>query len=1205
MSGGLMHRDYRFIQEEGAAVYTGNELLFKGALEAEVALITGYPGSPISDLFDIAFAHRDLLKEHGLLAEMANNEALAVARLNGARMAGIRAMAVMKSVGLHVAADGLALGNLAEPRNSGGCLVVVGDDPWIDSTQINNDSRFLSQHLHMPILEPSTFQEMKDWVRFGFELSSSSDLYLTYLVTTHQADGGGTVWAHRNRYPTVNTYQPVTLDTGKFDLDKTVLLPPRTWEREVTLPDRLARLLSAVRQGSINRVIGPQDDQVRPYGFVASGLSYCYLEHALGEMGMAGKVPILKLGLTYPVDPRAVLDFALGVENIIVIEEKRGFVEAQINSILQQEFRNGVRQSLRAVWGKEFPLGLPGIPVVRGLNVSILEECLIPLFLKGAMALTAEQRGRLETEEAILQATAQADPASHALIARTPTFCPGCPHRDSSSLFLEIQRDFKDPSYMKREHHRDPVDLIFHGETGCFSMLMFEPNKPLMHNYSGMGLGGATGAGLDPFVTNKQVVFLGDSTFFHSGMTAISDSIKSGQDITYVILDNKTTAMTGHQPTPGTDLNLMGEKTATQSIERIVAAMASESAIPVHRVNPEDRESYRALLEENVLADGVKIIIADKECGLTYHRRRRRDLKVERQAKGFVAQETFINVTPEVCEFCLQCTLTTGCPGLSITQTLDGPKIMTDPSVCVADGDCARLQACPSFEQVIVHRQTPQRNLPALPSLEGLPAAPVSQFRTRWNLYMAGVGGMGTGLLSAILVRAGHAAGYRVLFLDKKGLAIRNGSVFAQVILSKEGGTLAPVIPYGKTDLLLGLDLLEASRCIDPQGTQRIAHPQRTSAIVNSALQPTVRVLMGQDQPSPEEWEKMLAKKIRTGRYWSADVSAVSERFFGTKLYANVILLGAASQRGELPLPSSTLESAIEASVPAEERAENLRAFQVGRLLVGSPDAFEWPEMKYSLATFIDEKASFLKEDLGSLVADDYRSLVQASAHRLGLEESGNLRLALRVYELIRYDGLALAQQYLHRVEKVAAIDRMDAGRRATRAVIENLFRVLAIKDEVYVSYLLTSREKQRRDQRRYGLDPSSGDRLEIVHLNKPEFVIWGKRFRWSMRTRLWQLRLMRSMKFLRRWLPEWHRGEKDFRDWYLSLVDQFSKATPNTYDLWLQLLQLPSEVRGYREVRVASMAAARAKGLRLSAVLIRTEASEIAAPSTSGGLQV
>ena len=151
---------------------------------------------------------------------------------------------------------------------------------------------------------------------------------------------------------------------------------------------------------------------------------------------------------------------------------------------------------------------------------------------------------------------------------------------------------------MRRTHRREPVDLVFHGDTGCYTMLMFEPNKDLMHNYSGMGLGGGTGLGIDPFITNKQVVFMGDSTFFHSGQIAISNSIKNGQDITYIILDNKTTAMTGQQTTPSLDYDLLGNETFAQKIEKIIEAMIGEQQVEIVRTNPAQRAAYRALLED-------------------------------------------------------------------------------------------------------------------------------------------------------------------------------------------------------------------------------------------------------------------------------------------------------------------------------------------------------------------------------------------------------------------------------------------------------------------------------------------------------------------------------------------------------------------------------------------------------------------------------
>ncbi len=200
---------------------------------------------------------------------------------------------------------------------------------------------------------------------------------------------------------------------------------------------------------------------------------------------------------------------------------------------------------------------------------------------------------------------------------------------------------------MQSHYDKSPTDLVAHGDTGCYTMMMFEPNKPLMHNYSGMGLGGATGAGVDPFVTNKQIVFMGDGTFFHSGSVAIANAITQQQDITFIILENRTTAMTGHQPNPTHEEDIMGNKVLAHDIERIVRALIPEAAGPlgksareskdvprarVIRMSPANRDEYKDMLEKVILEDGVKIVIADKECGITFHlqtpeawsRRRRR-----------------------------------------------------------------------------------------------------------------------------------------------------------------------------------------------------------------------------------------------------------------------------------------------------------------------------------------------------------------------------------------------------------------------------------------------------------------------------------------------------------------------------------------------------------------------------------------------------
>src|SRR5215210_5197448 len=231
--------DPRFLAGSGREVFTGNELLVKGALETEggVHLLTGYPGSPVAGFFDTLGDIKDLLNEHGIRAFQANNEALGAAAVNGAQMAPCRAIATMKSVGLHVASDALALGNLAGANPDGGAVIIIGDDPWCDSTQVPADSRFLCEHLRMPVVEPGTIQEMKDWINLSFKLSQAAGLFIGYVVTTAQADGGGTVLCKPNQWPTLNMKQRVALETQNVNLDK-VLLPPRTWQHELEIPRR-------------------------------------------------------------------------------------------------------------------------------------------------------------------------------------------------------------------------------------------------------------------------------------------------------------------------------------------------------------------------------------------------------------------------------------------------------------------------------------------------------------------------------------------------------------------------------------------------------------------------------------------------------------------------------------------------------------------------------------------------------------------------------------------------------------------------------------------------------------------------------------------------------------------------------------------------------------------------------------------------------
>ncbi|HRY29317.1 MAG TPA: 2-oxoacid:acceptor oxidoreductase family protein [Elusimicrobiota bacterium] len=1185
--------DKRFLKEDGMEAFTGNELLLKGALEGGMALMTGYPGSPISEVFDAASSVADLFTERGIVAQIANNEALSAARLNGARLANLRAMSLMKSVGLHVAADGLAIGNLAEPQNhDGGAVVVVGDDPWNETTQINSDSRFLSQHLNMPVLEPATFQELKDWIKDGFELSGQANLYITYVITTNQADGGGAVRCRPNLYPVVNNNQKTALSSANMAVENTVMIPPHTSWREATLAARFDRLKTLVRQKGLNRIDWGAAGEKSSAGFAASGLSYCYLMQALREMGLENRFPVLKWGVTFPLEEDILMEFASRVDQIYVIEEKRAFVETQMVHLLQRAVQTGRLKRMPAVWGKKFPDDQDGIPSIRGINTSILMERLGGLFKQRLLPLPSDAGARWEKAHRTVTDTAAFDVK---IPARTPTFCPGCPHRDSSTVAKSLKRDFLDAAYMRKKYDRDPLDVIFHGESGCHSMLQFEPNLGLMQDYSGMGLGGGTGAGLSPFVKNKHVVFVGDSTFFHSGMLAVSDAIKNNQDITFVILDNKTTAMTGHQPTPGNAINLLYQKTFAQDIEQVIRGMARDS-IPVYRVNPAYRNSYRTLMEGVILKDGVKVIIADKECGITYHRRVRRERKKIIRLQGYLPEEKVINATPEVCEFCLECTNDTGCPGLAIENTLHGPKVVTDRSLCIADAACTKAKVCPSFEEITIRRRQPPAPLPEA-VVGSLPLPPLKEVSDTWFCYTAGVGGTGAGVVTGVLVRAGLRQGYHAIFADKKGLAIRNGGVYGHVIFSREEQVLSPLVPYGHADLLLGIDLLEATRGLDPKVNLRVASPTRTVAVMNTHKIPTIRTLLGKDDFSPQDLEDTVKRYTRADDYLGLDFSNVSETYFGNKLYANVLLIGAAFQRGLLPVSLDNLNEAIRATVPPHELEENLRALQLGRQIGLRPELFKKFTVRLpSYRETLDDKTGLLERSrflIGKRLAREYRKMVEDAVRWMELPEPDRLKLAQYVYDLIQHSGLPYARRYLARLWSTYKKDQAEQNYAATRAVLDNLYKAMLIKDEVYVAHLLTSEEKFRRDRERYRADESRGDRFEYVHLTRPQFTLMGRDFEFDIRTRNWQLRLMKHLRPLRTLLPEWHAREKSFRRWYEDLVDGFQLfSDPETYRLYTQALRLPEDVRGYRAVRYPKMEAARKKAEELLEALHRRRAA-------------
>jgi len=1147
-----MKVDPRFLTDRGPEIFTGTELLIKGALEAEggIHLLGGYPGSPIAGFFDSLALVKDLLAEKGIRAVMNNNEALAAAMLNGSQTVGCRGMIAMKSVGVHVAADALALGNLAGAHPDGGAIVVYGDDPWSDSTQVPADSRYISKHLGIPVFEPSNAQEVKEFVDLALKVSRASELYAGFILPTNLADGGGSVRCRPNRYPKFNTRQKRALDTAEIDLDKFVLLPPRTWWREESFPHRWDLARQAARALGLNRIAAGGGGRSR-FGFVTSGLAHDYLRQALWEIGLDGQMPILKLGMSYPLDADLVRELAGRCEQMIVVEERRGFLEEQVAGALRKDRQAGRISGEVQVWGKQFPDGLEGIPAKAGLHPSMLIQILGPLFERSAQAgaaLPAGAREKLGEQLRTIERTAHVDVGN--LPFRSPTFCPGCPHRDSASACLEIKKRFLDPEYMAGRYGRGPVDLLFHGDTGCYTMLMYPPNAALMHDYSGMGLGGGTGSGSDPFTTNKEVVFMGDSTFFHSGQMAISQALKLGQDITFIVLDNSTTAMTGHQPTPGVDYDIVGNPSVVQDIEEVVRGMASDNAALVVRADPERRKAYVDLLERAFLADGVKIIIADKECAITRMRRKRREERRIARRQGYLPASEHMNINTEVCRFCLACAELTGCPGLRHVATDYGPKMDTDITWCVNDGACERVGACSAFEQVSIRRNRPPRT--RVPEL-GLDDIPEPQKRAPgqlWRCCLTGVGGMGLGVATSILVRAGHKEGYPVKFFDKKGLAIRNGGTVSQVVYNIADKPVTAMVPFGQADLLIGVDILEAARALDPRGRTRAASPQRTAAVVNTDKIATITGLLGEQDFDPDALEQVIRANTRSDDYLARDISRICEKYLGSKLYANVMMLGFAFQKGLIPVSMHSMAWAIKDTIRTDFR-KNLYAFNMGRKLVVQPDLFQGPPRRTGWRETLEERCRWTirRYRSGQKRASRLRELTSETLAGLdGLEESAKRDVVVRIYDCMRWGGMDYAARYALAVGNIHAHDSAEFGYAATRAVIRNLADAMLIKDGPFIAELSSSPEKHARDREKYNVNPANGDRIVYRHLWNVDWTIGSRRMRFRLSTPHWLLRVLRGMRFLRAILPMWHGRERQFLRRYEAALAAFAYRTPEQY---------------------------------------------------------
>ena len=1126
-------------------IMSGNELIIQGGLEAGFHLYTGYPGSPLADYFNILYTEKKELQKKGIKVAIANSEANAAAMASGCKQAGRDCLVAMKSMGLHVASDALSVGNFANPgpevidpktgeATKPGVVVVVGDDPWSMSTSTPADSRYLYKHLHIPFLEPSTPQELKDWIKHALEISKRTSVYCGVLLTTFMAEGGGRV--ELGEEAKIDGEQS-DINTQDFDLSKNVMVPPNSLKADVSMiEERFPKVYEVLAQVNLDDHFGNENSEI---GFLSSGVIVETLKQVLEESNLLETFDLYKLACSFPLIDKLLLPWLRKKKTVIVVEEKRGFLEAELSAFC-------VRHKLDIqIIGKK--IGEEELFVAHGgLNFEIIQGALQKAFsflgINGCKDLNPDVK--------IL---------GEVLPRRLPTFCPGCPHRETLSLLKDLRVDLSN----------EGIDLVSHGDVGCYSLSFLPPFKE-MHNLSAMGQGGALGAGMDMFTKNPSVTLMGDSTFFHSGITDVSNSVQCDHNITYIILDNDNTAMTGHQMTPSSGENVEGRKRPKQDILNAVKALGVVQAI---EVNPSDRYFYKNILKDYVKSSGVKVIVSNKECGLTFHGRRK---SKERKAfsKGeSISTQRFFQINTDACEDCRVCVESTGCPGLTQVEDAYGTKVAIDPQICVADSYCTKLKACPSFEAVDVINYNPtkyKKHQDFSFDIENLPE-PVREITFEsisqgqdFRVVVTGVGGSGVTTISRVLAQASKEMNGRddldFKFMDQKGLAQRNGNVTGHMAIIKKGKSSGAVTPLASADLLLSPDLLDGSNQIQFLSNQGMA-------LFDKTYQMPLSLLLDNAEEKEAITPDLIIRKLKNVLGDKAkffDLKDICSEALGKSVYASAMLLGVAYQSGKMPFTEENMKKAFDSTIRKEELESNWMAFQLGRKI------------------FIEGSEEFYKT-LGSSKGEDHLHLFKQSLKESMLpwlnktfvlnNYEYSLKRLIKLFPEIKKSYLA---QYLHdlfiydrgsRVEdfiaKAAEVGILYKETHLKQMALRVLAKTYFVKDEVFISHMMVSPMKRARDAKAF---KSLGTGFRISRINRPAFEVFGKKIEFDISPSDWMLKSMRHLRILRIFLSAWHKRERDIGHKIREAL--FGDISHLKGEECRQQLKRLENIKGYREVR-------------------------------------
>ena len=1113
--------------------------------------VSGYRGSPVGMLDAALIKQQKLLVQNHIHFVDGINEDLAATAVWGTQMLhtvgkqkfdGVTGMWYGKAPGVDRSGDALKHANYTGIAKNGGVLAIAGDDPSCKSSSLCSQSEPMLFHVGIPSLYPGNVQEILDYGLHGYQMSRLAGVWMGMKIVTNVADGTGTanVSPERLNFVTPDLEFDGKLFTPNMNLGMNVRVEALEMEQSL-YTRRLEVVKRYARANNLNNVVFPNPDAW--IGILTAGKTYNDLNQAFLEMGLDDAalrrygIRILKMGMLFPMEPTIVREFAQGLEEIFVIEEKRPFLE---------------------MFAKQVLYGMANAPRIVG-KFDEEEKELLPHYgefesdvIVRALLKRLSRKTRIESAENWLKRLDEIHSRNKLPTAvRTAWFCSGCPHNSSTQA---------------------PDGSIVSAGIGCHTMAMWMGRNVVMGTH--MGAEGTQWIGMAPF-TEAQHIFqnMGDGTYAHSGSLAIRYAASTGVNITFKLLRNAHTSMTGGQAIQGeVPVTNMVSDLLANGVKKIIVTTDDPSRFNGVQLPGGTEVWHRDRIEEAqrelAATPGCTVLLHDQECAAELRRARSRG-KADEPVEVTVINE-------RVCEGCGDCGEKSNCMSVEPVQTEFGRKTRIHQSSCNKDFSCVK-GFCPSFLTITPHpapaaEGAPKKKKGRIPALERELPPPVKKVDDSlgFGIHVMGIGGTGSVTVVATLARAARLEGKHVIGLDQTGLAQKGGAVISDIKITHAPFKGSNKISDGRADLYLGFDILNAT---DPKNLDK-CNPERTIAIVSTTQTPTGQMVTNRKAlfPATSGLTGGIDRVTRKEHNVFLDGEALAAGLFGDAMATNNFMVGVAFQAGTIPLRAESIEDAIRQSGVAVDM---------------SLAAFRWGRMAVVDRAFVEAEVARQKTG-GQVVVLNKAPQLSPAARAIvdSIGASGEVKrlVEIRVPELIAFQDEAYARRYAEVIKRVVAGEQKAVSSSAlAEAAARYLYKLMAYKDEFEVARLHTDpaflaeldAQFPHGYSVKYNLAPPLLSKTDPVtgHPQKKQYGEWMfKAFK-----RLSGLKRFRGSALDVFGKTEERQTERKLIEEYIQLLDQIlARLNPVNHAAAVALASVPDEIRGFGHVKEKNLAAAR-----------------------------